>query len=74
MKRRYPTKTSDRIGPIYEQSDWRAMARGKTGGWHPVAGAPSESAAVEQALEICTEHDSECRIYAISNFRVADEK
>jgi two-component system OmpR family response regulator len=63
-----------RIGAIYRQSDWRAMARGKTGGWYPVAGAPSESAAIEQALERCAEHDSGCHVYAISNFRVADEK
>jgi hypothetical protein len=62
-----------RIGPIYQQNDWRAMARGKSGGWYPVAAAASESAAVEQALEHCAEHDSECHIYAISNFRVADE-
>ena len=63
-----------RIGAIYRQNDWRAMARGKAGGWYPVAGAPSESAAIEQALERCAEHDIECHIYAISNFRVADEK
>ena len=62
-----------RIGAVYQQNDWRAMARGKAGGWYPVAGAPSESAAIEQALERCAEHDSECHIHAISNFRVADE-
>jgi DNA-binding winged helix-turn-helix (wHTH) protein len=62
-----------RIGPIYQQDDWRAMARGKAGGWYPVAGASTESAAVEQALERCAD-DSECHIYAISNFRVAEEK
>jgi hypothetical protein len=62
-----------RIGAVYRQNDWRAMARGKAGGWYPVAGAPSESAAIEQALERCAEHDSECHIHAISNFRVADE-
>ena len=61
-----------RIGPIYQQSDWRAMARSKAGGWYPVAGASSESAAVDQALEACAKHDSECHLYAISNFRVAD--
>ena len=61
-----------RIGPIYQQGDWRAMARSKAGGWYPVAGASSESAAVEQALEACAKHDSECHLYAISNFRVAD--
>jgi DNA-binding response OmpR family regulator len=63
-----------RIGPIYQQGDWRAMARGKTGRWYPIAGAPSESAAVEQSLQRCAEQDSECRIHAISNFRVADDK
>jgi DNA-binding response OmpR family regulator len=63
-----------RVGPIYQQDDWRAMARGKAGGWYPVAGASTESAAVEQALERCAEHDNECHIYAISNFRVAEEK
>jgi hypothetical protein len=65
-------KDKQRIGPIYQRGDWRAMARSKTGGWYPVAGASSESAAVEQALEACAKHDSECHIYAISNFRVAD--
>src|SRR6202043_1687561 len=38
-----------RIGPTYQQKDWRALARGKSGGWYAVGGAPSESAAVEQA-------------------------
>ena len=61
-----------RIGPIYQQGDWRAIARGRSGGWYPIAGAPSEQAAVEQALQACAAHDTECHIHAISNFRVAD--
>jgi len=63
-----------RIGPTYQQKDWRALARGKSGGWYAVAGAPSESAAVEQALQRCAEHDGECHLHAISNFLVADDK
>jgi two-component system, OmpR family, response regulator len=62
-----------RTGRIYQQRDWRAIARGRAGGWYPVAGAPSETVAVEQALEACARHDSECHIYAISNFRVVDK-
>ena len=63
-----------RIGPTYQQKDWRALARGKSGGWYAVGGAASESAAVEQALRRCTERDSECHLHAISNFLVADDK
>lgn len=63
-----------RIGPTYQQKDWRALARGKSGGWYAVGGAPSESAAVEQALHRCAERDSECHLHAISNFLVADDK
>src|SRR5262249_49431352 len=35
-----------RIGQIYQQKEWRALARGKRGTWHAVANAPSEGAAV----------------------------
>ncbi len=63
-----------RIGPTYQQKDWRALARGKSGGWYPVAGAASESAAVEQALRLCAERDDGCHLHAISNFLVADDK
>jgi len=63
-----------RIGAVYGQDDWRAIARGKTGRLYPVAGAPSEAAAVERALNACAEHDGECRIYAISNFLIEDDK
>jgi len=38
---------------VHQQKDWRALARGKSGGWYPVAGSPSESAAAEQALRLC---------------------
>ena len=55
-------RTGNGSGPTYQQKDWRALARGKSGGWYAVAGAPSESAAVEQALQRCAEHDGECHI------------
>jgi DNA-binding response OmpR family regulator len=62
------------IGSIYQQDDWRALARGKSGRWYPIAGAPSESDAIKQALASCAEHEGDCHIHAISNFRVADDK
>jgi DNA-binding response OmpR family regulator len=62
-----------RVAEVYAQKDWRALARGKSGGWYPVANAPTESAAVEAASALCAQHDRDCRIYAVSNFRVADE-
>jgi DNA-binding winged helix-turn-helix (wHTH) protein len=63
----------ERIGEIYRQKDWRALAHGKSGGWYPVANASSESAAVEEALASCAGQDTDCTIYAIGNFRVADK-
>lgn len=62
-----------RIATIYSGRDWRALSRGKTG-WYAVADLPSESAAVDAALAACAQADSECRLYAISNFRIAAEK
>ena len=62
-----------RIDEVYRQKEWRALARGKTGGlWYPVANAPSEEAAVAAAMSACAQSDSDCRLYAIGNFRVAD--
>jgi adenylate cyclase len=61
-----------RIGEIYRQKEWRALARGAAG-WYPVANAASEAAAIEQALAACTTRDQGCRLYAIGNFRVADD-
>jgi hypothetical protein len=63
-----------RIGKIYEQKEWRALVRAKSGSWYAVANAPSEAAAVEAALKACAQGDSDCRLYAIGNFRVADEQ
>jgi hypothetical protein len=54
------------VGP-----EWRALARGRRG-WHPVADLPSEADAIEAAL--AAQRDSECRLHAIGNFRVADDK
>lgn len=62
-----------RIATIYQRRDWRALARGGGGTWHAVAAAPSEAAAIDQAMELCAANDQGCRIYAIGNFRVADE-
>ena len=51
----------------------RGLARGKNGSWHPIAAAPSEAAAIEGALKLCSQADEACRLYAIGNFRVADD-
>ena len=63
-----------RIGKIYEQKEWRALVRAKSGSWYAVANAPSETAAVEAALKSCTQSDRDCHLHAIGNFRVADEQ
>ena len=60
------------IDRVYRGKDWRALARGASGGWYPVADADSEAAAIEAALAACAQRDSGCRVYAIGNFRVAD--
>ncbi len=62
-----------RIGEIYRRKEWRALARGKSGRWYAVAEAPSESKAVDAALESCARTDTECKLHAIGNFRVAEE-
>ena len=62
-----------RIGGIYRGGEWRALARGKNGGWHAVAAAASEEAAIAGALHACGQADQECRLYAIGNFRVLAE-
>jgi DNA-binding winged helix-turn-helix (wHTH) protein len=62
-----------RIATIYQGRDWRALAHGRAGTWHAVAAAPSESAAINQAIELCAASDQDCRIYAIGNFRVSDD-
>jgi hypothetical protein len=63
----------ERIARIYPGAEWRALARGKTGTWHPFVAAPSEAAAVEGALKVCQQGGEECRLYAIGNFRVAED-
>jgi hypothetical protein len=62
------------VEQVYRDKEWRALARGKSGGWYPVANAPSESAAVETALELCGKNDSDCSLYAIGNFRVIETR
>jgi hypothetical protein len=68
-----PAGDRERVVRIYRGAEWRALARGKNGTWHAVADAPSEGAASEAALKSCAQTDSECRLYAIGNFRVAEE-
>jgi hypothetical protein len=61
------------VGHIYRGPEWRALARGKGGTWHAVAAAASEPAAIDAALTSCSQADTECRLYAIGNFRVPEE-
>jgi DNA-binding winged helix-turn-helix (wHTH) protein len=68
-----PDADKERIARIYQGREWRALARGETGNWHAIADAPSEEAAIEAALKACEKADSGCRLFAIGNFRVADE-
>jgi DNA-binding winged helix-turn-helix (wHTH) protein len=63
-----------RIGLIYQGKPWRAVARGHNETWHAVAGAASEAAAIDAALQICAQADSDCRPFAVGNWRVADGK
>jgi hypothetical protein len=39
-----PPRERERIGQIYRGPEWRALAKGKNGSWHAVAGAASETA------------------------------
>jgi DNA-binding winged helix-turn-helix (wHTH) protein len=68
-----PVDDRERIGRIYRGPEWRALAKGKSGSWHAVAAAPSEADAIDTALKACSQADSECRLYAIGNFRVAEQ-
>jgi DNA-binding winged helix-turn-helix (wHTH) protein len=68
-----PDADRERIARIYQGREWRALARGETGSWHAIADAPTEEAAIEAALKSCEKADSGCRLFAIGNFRIADE-
>jgi DNA-binding winged helix-turn-helix (wHTH) protein len=68
-----PVAERERISRTYQGAEWRALARGKNGTWYPFVAAPTEAAAVEGALKSCQESGDECRLYAIGNFRVAEE-
>jgi hypothetical protein len=61
-----------RIGEIYSRGEWRALVHGKSGRWYAVADAPSESGAVDAAIQMCAQTDTECKLHAIGNFRVVD--
>ena len=62
------------VEQVYQAKEWRALARGRSRAWYPVANAPSETAAVEAALALCGKSDDGCKLYAIGNFRVIEEK
>ena len=68
-----PPEDKRRIAAAYSGQEWRALARGRNGSWHPVADAPSEDAAIESAMAACRKADQDCRLYAIGNFRVAQD-
>lgn len=68
-----PTPHRERIAEIYRRAEWRAVAAGKNGAWEAVAGAMSETEAIEAALEACSRVDGECQLYAIGNFHVVRE-
>jgi hypothetical protein len=59
---------------IYQGKPWRALVHGRNGTWHAVAGAPSEAAAIKAGMKSCGQADVDCRLFAIGNFRVADDK
>jgi hypothetical protein len=67
-----PVEARQQVGQIYQGQEWRALARGKGGSWHAVAGASSEAEAVEAALKSCAAEDRDCQVHAIGNFRVDD--
>src|SRR5262249_47361553 len=60
------------IVPIYDGNEWRALARG-AGGWHAMSNASSEEGAITAVMSACQQRDSECRLFAIGNFKVSDE-
>jgi hypothetical protein len=63
----------ERIVQAYRGPEWRALARGSKGTWHPVAGAPSEIAAIDAAMAACAKVDESCQLFAIGNFLVSKE-
>lgn len=68
-----PDEHKKRIAAAYGGPEWRALARGRNGSWHPVADAPSEDAAIATAMAACGKSDQDCKLYAIGNFRVAQD-
>jgi DNA-binding winged helix-turn-helix (wHTH) protein len=63
-----------RVAQVYAGRAWRAVARGRDGSWHPVAGAPSEAAAIEASLQDCAKADTGCRVFAVGNLLVDANK
>lgn len=59
-----------RIAKIYGGKDWRALAKGASGGWYAVGAAESEIAAADRGLQDCHHIEAECQLRAIGNFRI----
>jgi hypothetical protein len=55
----------ERIGQIYIDKGWRAVAKGGSNNWYAVSNMDSELAAVGQVLEACRRADQKCSLYAI---------
>ncbi len=58
------------VARVYAGKDWRALVRGQSGAWYPVAARPSEAAAVDDALKACHAAETGCTVHAIGNWRV----
>jgi hypothetical protein len=60
-----------RVAQVYAAKDWRALVRGGSGSWYPVAGQSTEPAAVQEALKACHAAEGECVLYAVGNWLVS---
>jgi class 3 adenylate cyclase len=65
-----PESDRKRLMKIYGAGGWRALAKGRNGTWHAVAGKPDEASATSEVLASCTAADRECVLQAIGHFRV----
>jgi hypothetical protein len=65
-----PEDQRNHLADAYKAGGWRAIAKGRNGTWHAVAGKADEAGAVGAALAACTLADRDCEIRAIGHFRV----
>jgi adenylate cyclase len=69
-----PETDKDRIGQVYSDKDWRALARGASNQWYAVSAMASETAAADGALKVCHAAEQACKLWAVGNFRVAEKR